>query len=83
MDLLESRLPMTLERMLMERRHQLMQIETTLKGFDPQLLLSRGYSITLHEGHAITDASMLSPGDELETRVAKGVIYSKVLVPDN
>ena len=83
MDLLESRLPMTLERMLMERRHQLMQIETTLKGFDPQLLLSRGYSITLHEGHAITDASMLSPGDELETRVAKGVIYSKVLFSKN
>ena len=72
------RIPMLLERKLTGEQHRLQLLEEKLKGLDPTLLLSRGYSITLHNGKAVTDASQLQPGDEIETRVAKGTLRSTV-----
>ena len=46
-------------------------MELMLQGFDPQLLLSRGYSITLLNGKAIRDPRQLKAGYEIETRVEK------------
>ena len=77
-DLLQSRLPSALEKRLMEQKHRLENLTLQLKGFDPQLLLSRGYSITLHHGRAIRNPDELKPGDELETRVEKGTFISIV-----
>lgn len=45
---------------------------------DPSLLLRRGYSITLHNGRAVTDSSLLADGDILETRFASGSVVSVV-----
>ena len=72
------RIPMLLEHKLTGEQHRLQLLEEKLKGLDPTLLLSRGYSITLHNGKAVTDASQLQPGDEIETRVAKGTLRSTV-----
>lgn len=77
-ELLENRLPVAAERRLTAQKHRIDSIALTLKGFDPQLLLSRGYSITLHNGRAVRDASLLLPGDEIETRVEKGTVLSTV-----
>ena len=44
----------------------------------PEKLLSRGYSITLKDGKAVTDASLLQPGDQLTTRLLKGEVQSTV-----
>ena len=77
-ELLENRLPVALERRLTAQKHRIDSLALTLQGFDPQLLLSRGYSITLHNGCAVRDASQLQPGDEIETRVEKGTIISIV-----
>ncbi|KAA3804512.1 exodeoxyribonuclease VII large subunit, partial [Bacteroides ovatus] len=41
-------------------------------------LLSRGYSITIKDGKAVTDASSLKPGDHLITRLSKGEVRSVV-----
>jgi exodeoxyribonuclease VII large subunit len=41
-------------------------------------MLQRGYSITLHNGKAVRDPSLLQRGDEIETRVEKGVVRSVV-----
>ena len=76
----ESKLPMLLERQLMSERHMLELIEEKTKALDPVLLLRRGYSITLHKGKAVKDASTLTSGDELETRLANGIIHSKVII---
>lgn len=75
----ESKIPMLLERKLTGENHRLQLMEEKLKALDPTLLLARGYSITLHNGRAIKDAATLKPGDELETRVAKGVVRSRVM----
>ena len=77
-ELLESRLPMAIERRLTNHKHRLESLELQLQSFDPQLLLSRGYSITLYQGKAVRDPSVLNSGDEIETRVEKGTIRSTV-----
>jgi exodeoxyribonuclease VII large subunit len=77
-ELLENRLPVAIERRLTNQKHLLESLSIKLQGFDPQLLLSRGYSITLHNGRAVRDPRQLKPGDEIETRVEKGTIHSIV-----
>ena len=77
-ELLENRLPVAIERRMTTQRHLLENLTIKLQGFDPQLLLSRGYSITLHNGRAVRDPKQLKPGEEIETRVEKGTIKSIV-----
>ena len=77
-DALYTRLPMLIERRLTSERHRLQLMDEKLKALDPTLLLARGYSITMHNGRAVKDASQLPPGAEIETRLAKGTIYSVI-----
>lgn len=77
-EMLESRLPIAIERRLTDHKHRLERIVLQLQGFDPQLLLARGYSITLKDGRAVHDPTQLHSGDEIETRVEKGNFKSTV-----
>ena len=77
-EIMESRLPVAIERRFTDQKHRIERLSILLQGFDPQLLLSRGYSITLHNGKAVRDPKLLNPGDEIETRVEKGTIKSTV-----
>ena len=77
-EMLQQALPMAIERRLTNQKHRLDSLTLTLQGFDPQILLSRGYSITLKDGRAIRDPQQLKAGDEIETRVEKGTIKSTV-----
>ncbi len=45
---------------------------------DPQLLLKRGYSITLHNGRAVKDATALNIGDDITTITASGKLTSVI-----
>ena len=74
----ESRLPVAIERRLTSQKHLLESLSLKLQGFDPQLLLSRGYSITLHNGRAVRNPKQLKAGDEIETKVEHGTIRSVV-----
>ena len=78
LELLENRFSVAWERQLTEQKHRINRLELMLQGFAPQLLLSRGYSITLLNGKAIRDPRQLKAGDEIETRVEKGTIRSVV-----
>ena len=75
-DALYTRMPMLIERRLTTESHRLQLIDEKLKALDPALLLARGYSITLHNGKSVRDPQQLQPGDEIETRVEKGIIKS-------
>jgi exodeoxyribonuclease VII large subunit len=77
-EMLQQRLAMAIERLMTNQKHRLSQIELLLQSYDPQLLLRRGYSITLHHGRAVRDPQQLKAGDEIETRVEKGKITSIV-----
>ena len=76
LDIFEQRMRTSIDRRLTSESHKLELISEKLKALDPTLLLARGYSITMHNGHAVRDASTLPPGTEIETRLAKGTIHS-------
>ena len=75
-DALQQRIPMLLERRLLAENHHLQLLEEKLKALDPQLLLKRGYSITLCKGKTVRDPQSLHAGDKIETRLEKGTIKS-------
>lgn len=77
--ILESNiLPMT-ERIMTREKNHLEQLSLRMKALDPELLLKRGYSITLHNGKTLKDVATLKAGDVIETRFAKGVAKSTVV----
>ena len=76
LDIFEQRMRTSIDRRLTSESHKLELISEKLKALDPTLLLARGYSITMHNGHAVRDASTLPPGTEIETRLAKGTVKS-------
>ena len=75
---LESIIKPMLERRVTGEMHRLQMLGQRVSALDPDLLLKRGYSITLHEGKIVRDASQLKHGDKIETRVEKGTIHSIV-----
>ena len=75
-DLFDQRMRTSVDRRLVSEQHRLELIDEKLKALDPTLLLKRGYSITIHNGRAVKDATTLQPGDEIETRLEKGTVKS-------
>lgn len=78
LDTITNNLRPLLKRYMMQEIHQLEMLDQRIKALDPQVLLLRGYSITLHDGKAVRDVKKLKSGDEIETRVAYGTIKSIV-----
>ena len=77
-EMLQTRPRLAIERLLTEQKHRLERMALQLQGFDPQILLARGYSITLKDGRAVRDPAQVKPGDEIETRIEKGTFKSIV-----
>lgn len=78
MDMLSHAIKPAIEYKMNSERQRLALLSQNLAAVDPELLLSRGYSITLYKGKSVRDPSVLVQGDEIETRVKKGVIKSVV-----
>ena len=76
---LSDRIPMLLDRRLQAGKHRLELLTEKVKTLDPALLLKRGYSITMKDGHAVRDPKDLRPGDQIETRLEKGTFKSTVI----
>ena len=77
-EMLQPRPRLAIERLLTEQKHRLERMALQLQGFDPQILLARGYSITLKDGRAVRDPAQVKSGDEIETRIEKGTFKSIV-----
>lgn len=69
-------LPHLAQCLMTEAHHSLERIQLKLEGYDPQLLLQRGYSITLHSGQIVKSPQDVKSGDEIETRLKQGTIKS-------
>ena len=59
-------------------RHKTEIVEKTLAGFSPDLLIKRGFSLTLHQGKIVKSVLELSEGAEICTRLRDGMIYSTI-----
>ena len=78
MEILAQNVQPVMERKMLTESHRLQMLEQRMKSQDPELLLKRGYSITLKDGKSVRDASVLKKGDTLKTRFAKGTARSTV-----
>lgn len=79
-DMLSQRIPQALSRTMEHQRHRIDLLAQRTASLDPQLILNRGYSMTMAAGHVITDNAQLKEGEIIETRLAKGTVYSKVTI---
>lgn len=77
---LEPRLQRVWSMYVVKEQHRLEMLAQQVKSASPDVLLKKGYSITLKNGKAVTDISVLEEGDELVTRVANGTFRSKVTI---
>ena len=78
LETLNQRITSAVQRLIDRRRHTLDILEQRTKSLDPTLLLQRGYSITLVNGHALRSPSAVKPGDIIVTRLADGTVKSTV-----
>ena len=78
LSLLTNQFSNLIDRRLLTERHKLELLEQRAASLDPQLILKRGYSITLHNGKAVRSAQQLKTGDEIETRFEQGTVHSVV-----
>ena len=76
LDALANRVQSALVLTIEKQRHQLQMLQQRAKALDPTLLLKRGYSITLHQGRVLRNATDIKPGTEIETRLEQGTIIS-------
>ena len=72
------RIAPAIQRLIERHRHILDILEQRTKSLDPTLLLQRGYTITLVNGHALRSPSEVKPGDLIVTRLADGMVKSVV-----
>ena len=61
-----------------DNKYHINLIEQKLKSLDPEILLKRGYSMTLSNGKVITNANQLKDGDVLTTKLSEGEVKSIV-----
>lgn len=79
LDFVQTHLQTALKNLVTGQQHRLRLLETRADAVDPKRLLSRGYSITLHEGRVVRSAADLQVGDKLVTRLAQGEVHSEVV----
>lgn len=75
---LEKDLAGRVRALLSEQHHRLELFSQHVADASPSKMLARGYSITLHQGKVVKDASRLADGDELITRFHAGEVASYV-----
>ena len=78
LEILSKNIQPVLERKMLNENHRLQLLQQRIQAQDPELLLKRGYSITLKDGKSIRSASQLKAGDIIETRFAEGHVKSEV-----
>ena len=78
LDSIPQRLKTSTDRMFNQEQMRLNFIEKSLSMAGPERILKMGFSITLHNGKTVTDASQVKKGDRIITRLAMGNIESIV-----
>lgn len=78
MEMTSRTIQAVIDKKLINEKYRLQMLEQRIQSQDPELLLRRGYSITLKKGKSVRKADDLQEGDILETRFAEGVAFSIV-----
>ena len=76
-------LQMASRQFLSIKKHRLELLQQRLNDALPEKQLARGYSITLKDGKAVKDASVLKEGDKLVSVLHQGSVESEIKVCKN
>lgn len=77
LQMLQQTIEMGAKQAIEKERHRLSLLAQKALSLDPEIILKRGYSITLSGGKVVSDASTVMKGEILETRLANGTVLSK------
>ena len=77
MQMLQHTIEVAVRLAIEKERHRLSLLAQKCLSLDPEIILKRGYSITLSGGKVVTDASKVIKGEILETKLANGTVLSK------
>ena len=75
----QRNLQMASRQFLSIKKHRLELLQQRLNDALPEKQLARGYSITLKDGKAVKDASLLKEGDVVTTRLFNGEVKSEII----
>jgi len=81
-DLKSASLSHRVQTLLDQQKHRLALLESRLEANSPELMIKKGFSLTLHQGRILKSVKNLQPGTELQTRLVDGVIYSIIQQTD-
>jgi len=68
--------------LLEQHKHRLGMLESRLETFSPEIMIKRGFSLTLYQGKILKSIQDLQPGAEIQTKLRDGVIYSTIQQTD-
>lgn len=77
--MLKIRYANALKNLLRQPTMRLDAIENMVRVLSPENTIKRGYSITMLNGKAVSSLNQLKDGDVIETRLADGLVVSKVI----
>lgn len=78
-----ARLDTAMRRVLERRRAAFAQGVARLDALSPLRVLERGYALAAKDGHVVTDAAALAPGDTVELRFARGRARGRITDVDS
>lgn len=73
-----GRLERGVRKVLERRGHALGLKASRLDALSPVKILARGYGVALHDGRALVDAALVSPGDSIHLRLDRGTLDATV-----
>jgi exodeoxyribonuclease VII large subunit len=80
---LHRRLEARIRRLLDERKRAFAAAAGKLDALSPLAVLERGFSLTRDaDGHVVTRASQVKPGDSVEVKLARGTLDCRVQSSD-
>ena len=74
----QLRMQRAMSNYIKQAQRQLAHLSQLLHSVSPLATLARGYSITFHNEHTLTDADALTIGDTLTTKLHNGSVESQV-----
>ena len=75
---LATRLPRGAHYHVERNQERLARLAGQLDAMSPLKVLSRGYSVAVHDGQAVTSIHHVEPGDEVDVRVQDGHVIAEV-----
>jgi exodeoxyribonuclease VII large subunit len=82
MDLKSAQLSHRIQSMLDQQKHRVGMLESQLESFSPEIMIKKGFSLTLFQGRILKSVQNLESGAEIETRLRDGIIHSIIQQTD-